>query len=310
MNRAVLLIIFNREQTTAQVFGAIRAARPPRLYVAADGARAERGEEEEIKCRATRAAVLDNIDWPCEVFTRLSDHNQGCGPAVSSAITWFFDHEPDGIILEDDCLPHPDFFSYCEELLDRYADDHRVAFIGGNNHDFFDKPTGDPSYYFSAYNHVWGWASWRRTWELFDYHHSGLKFSQYCSSMRRFGLSFVERYYWSYLFLRLRTVGFNAWDYPLSMTLQMRGLLSIIPQSSVIANIGFAADATHTVRPTDRRYCDRPLLPIMPLTHPDTVERNALYDRRYIVNEIKSRPLMPLRYLYYAARYFFSIKVQ
>jgi hypothetical protein len=128
---AVLFLVFNRPETTRQVFEAIRAARPPRLYVASDGARTDRpGEAETVA--AVRSSVLDAIDWPCEVHTLLRESNLGCRDAVSGAISWFFDHEEEGIILEDDCLPSPSFFAFCETLLEEYRHDHSIAGITGD----------------------------------------------------------------------------------------------------------------------------------------------------------------------------------
>ena len=165
VHTAVLFLVFNRPETTKQVFEAIRQAKPPRLYVAADGAREGKpGESERVE---QVRQIATEVDWPCEVKTLFRDKNLGCKQAVSSAIDWFFDNEEQGIILEDDCLPHPDFFTFCETLLKRYATDERVWVITGDNFQDGQK-RGDGSYYFSRYNHVWGWASWRRAWSKRD----------------------------------------------------------------------------------------------------------------------------------------------
>ena len=152
----VLFLVFNRPDTTAQVFEAIRQAKPPRLYVASDGAREDKeGELEKVK---QVREIVSQVDWNCEVKTLFRDKNLGCKIAVSSAIDWFFEQEEMGIILEDDCLPHPTFFRFCQELLERYRDDERIGMISGNNFQFGRKCT-DYSYYFSMYSHIWGWAS-------------------------------------------------------------------------------------------------------------------------------------------------------
>src|SRR3954469_1056167 len=163
----VLLIIFNRPDTTRAVFEAIRQARPPKLYVAADGPRPNK-ESDAIRCELTRE-IINDVDWDCEVHTLFRETNLNCGVAPSSAFTWFFENEEQGIILEDDCLPSQSFFWYCEELLDRYKDDSRVMHIGGNN--FLDgwHKDKDYSYYFSRSGHIWGWATWRRAWQKFDF---------------------------------------------------------------------------------------------------------------------------------------------
>src|SRR5690349_2048344 len=134
MKSAILFLVFNRPETTARVFEAIRAAQPPRLYVAADGPRASRIGESE-RCDLTRR-IASAVDWPCDITTLFRAANLGCKNAVSSAISWFFEHEEEGVILEDDCLPDPSFFRYCDELLAHYRDDTRIGLISGNNFQF------------------------------------------------------------------------------------------------------------------------------------------------------------------------------
>jgi len=154
----VLFLIFKRLDTTKQVFEQIKKAKPPRLYIAADGPR-DYVEGEAEKVKAAREYVLSNIDWNCEVKTLFREKNLGCGKAVSEAITWFFENEEQGIILEDDTVPSQSFFWFCEELLNRYKDEKKVWHIGGTNfQDGIIRGNGD--YYFSALNHIWGWASW------------------------------------------------------------------------------------------------------------------------------------------------------
>lgn len=165
LSTPVLFVVFNRPETTSRVFNSIRNARPARLYVAADGPRAMR-EGEAQRCVEVRR-IASAVDWPCEVRTLFRDENIGCRRSVSGAISWFFEHEPEGIILEDDCLPDASFFSYCATLLERYRIEPRVMAITGNN--FQPSMEGySASYYYSIYNHVWGWASWRRAWALYD----------------------------------------------------------------------------------------------------------------------------------------------
>jgi hypothetical protein len=162
----VLLITWRRPHTTKQVIDALRAAAPKWLYVACDGPNPERSGETE-KIVATRALIKQENDWPCSIETLYSDQNQGCRLGVSRAISWFTARVEEGIILKDDCAPHPDFFPYCAELLERYQHDEWVWCVSGNN--FQDgRWWGDGSYYFSHYPHCWGWASWRRCWQYFD----------------------------------------------------------------------------------------------------------------------------------------------
>ena len=163
----VVLIIFNRPQLTAQVYERVRAFRPERLFVVADGPRADRQGEREL-CDATRA-VVSSPDWPCELVTNYSSENMGCDQRVSSGLDWVFQHCDRAMVLEDDCVPSPEFFTFCAEMLEHYKDDLRIMHVSGDN--FQDGQwRGDGSYYFSHYTHSWGWGTWSRAWRYYDGH--------------------------------------------------------------------------------------------------------------------------------------------
>lgn len=161
----IIFMIFNRPDTTKQAFETIRAAKPKKLLVVADGPRPGKPGEAD-KCAATRA-IIEEVDWDCEVHRNFSDMNLGCRQRVASGITWAFSLVDKAIILEDDCLPSQSFFRYCAELLDRYEHDDRVMMVSGNNHLFGHTDVAE-SYYFSRYPHCWGWATWRRAWMKYD----------------------------------------------------------------------------------------------------------------------------------------------
>ena len=166
LQTAVLFVVFNRPDTTVQVFEAIRQAKPPRLYVAADGPR--EGREGEADRVAKVREIATAVDWPCEVKTLFRENNLGCKYAVSGAITWFFEQEEQGIILEDDCLPSQSFFWFCEELLNRYKNDFRIWHISGNNF-YYTTKTAIESYTFGGiFGSIWGWASWSSRWSQYD----------------------------------------------------------------------------------------------------------------------------------------------
>lgn len=155
----VLLLAFNRPDLARQVFAAIRAARPSLLFIAVDGARVHKLGEADLVVETRR--IAGEVDWPCEVKTRFSDENQGCKRAVSGAIDWFFEHVEEGVILEDDCLPHPSFFPYCAAMLARYRNDERVGMVSGNN--FLPQAEWrSTGHEFSIFTFIWGWATWRR----------------------------------------------------------------------------------------------------------------------------------------------------
>ena len=155
----ILLIIFNKVNETQQVFSAIRRQKPERLYIAADGPRPEKPGEAET-CKAVRKQVLESIDWECDVQTMFREQNVGCGRGPSEAISWFFSHVPEGIILEDDCLPNDSFFRFCAELLPIYRDDKRISIISGNNFQPVQPMDIEFDYFFSIFPSTNGWASW------------------------------------------------------------------------------------------------------------------------------------------------------
>ena len=245
MNTPVLLLAWRRPHTLRQVIDSIRPVAPSRVFVACDGPNPHRPGEEE-KVAATRAVIECEIDWPCKIERFYSDVNQGCRLGVSRAITWFFGHVEEGIILEDDCVPHPDFFQYCTTLLERYRFDARVWCISGNN---FQEGQwrGGGSYYFSRYNHCWGWASWRRCWQHYD---SDL--SQW-PALRASGLldtifeDPLERNYWTRIWQRLLDEGKpDSWAYRWTFTCLANGGLTALPNRNLVNNVGFGEDATHT----------------------------------------------------------------
>lgn len=247
LNTAVLFLVFNRLETTKQVFEAIKKAKPPRLYIAADGARGNKAGEEE-KVKAVRNYILDHIDWECETKTLFRDTNLGCKTAVSSAISWFFEQENQGIILEDDCLPSQSFFWYCEDLLEKYKNDERIFLISGyNQQNIWNKYDSD--YFFSNLGGIWGWASWKRAWEHYD-----VEMKDIDAFMRQDGFQKVLgkklgkiRQDMIYNNIILRKM--NTWDYQWGYTRHKNSGLACVPVYSLIENIGFGEEATHTVGP-------------------------------------------------------------
>ena len=161
MKKAVLFLVFNRPRYTRQVFECIRNAKPERLYVAADGPRSDRAEEESL-CEEVRS-IATNVDWPCNLKVLFQDTNLGCRLGVSNGINWFFEHEEEGIIIQDDILPSPGFFVFCETMLELYRNDERIMMITGTN---YHPVAGDKDFFFSQYFSIWGWATWRRAWKL------------------------------------------------------------------------------------------------------------------------------------------------
>jgi len=247
LNTAVLLLIFNRLDTTKQVFQAIRQAKPPRLYVASDGARVSKKDEVE-KVQTVRNYIMQNIDWECEVKTLFRDQNLGCKFAVSGAINWFFENEEQGIILEDDCLPSQSFFWFCEELLERYRYDQRIFLISGyNKQGKWVKE--NQSYIFSSLGGIWGWASWRSAWKAYDCEMKDLnEFIEIDGFENQLGSTLGKiRKKQMLNAKRLNATGkMSSWDFPWGYARHKQSGLACVPVNSLIENIGFGDEATHT----------------------------------------------------------------
>jgi hypothetical protein len=239
----VLLIIFKRPETTRHVMAAIRRARPSRLYIAADGPREGRAGEFDA-CQQARI-VATTVDWPCEVKTLFQETNLGCRLGECAAFDWFFENEPEGILLEDDTVPNQSFFSFCAELLLKYRFDTRVSMIGGTNFQQGVK-RGDASYYFSRMHHCWGWASWRRAWDNYDRDMSLWSEFKRNRGFAALGLNGLFKRYYTPSFDAVAEGRIDTYDYQWAFTALVNNTLSIIPQVNLVSNIGFGTDATHT----------------------------------------------------------------
>lgn len=281
LKTAVLFLVFNRPTTTRRVFEAIRMARPSRLYIAADGPRPNRAGEAERCAEARRIAT--SVDWPCEVKTLFRESNLGCKMAVSGAISWFFEHEEEGVILEDDCLPHPDFFRFCDELLERCADDERVAVITGNNFQDGQK-RGDATYYFSKYNHCWGWATWRRAWKHYQGDIPFWPAWRTSSEWLRLTPDPVERRYWGKIFEQVRANKIDAWAYPWTASVWFTGGLTATPNVNLVSNIGFGPESTHTAS-ANSPLAKMATYALGDITHPRSVVQDIAADR-YVFDHV------------------------
>lgn len=252
----ILFLVFNRPDVTRRVFEAIRKQRPSRLFIAADGPRTP---EERLRCDETRT-IVHEIDWPCEVKTLFREENLGLRPAVSGAISWFFQHVESGIILEDDCLPSHSFFSYCGALLEHYKDDPDVLHIAGENP--LDESFGDGSYYFSSVMHCWGWATWRHAWQYFSEDYDRLE--------QAIGQSFkhpevVRR--WTELLNRVKSGKVSSWAYLWTLSILAQKGLCINPGKNLISNIGFDTESTHC-KDKDSLFANRLAFELYELKHP------------------------------------------
>jgi hypothetical protein len=272
----VALILFNRPDHVVRLIEALRPVRPRRLFVIADGPRPDRPGEAD-RCEAARRAVLEGVDWEAEILTEFSERNLGCRRRVSSGLDWVFSQVEEAIILEDDLVPHPDFFRYCGELLDRYRTEPRVGAISG---DCF-QPDGfdcGASYYFSVYPHCWGWATWRRAWAWYDHELAAWPAWRDSPLPEAWLGSPEEAAYWRAIFDRVHVGALDSWAFVWIFSLWRQGALTALPSRNLVSNLGFHAEATHTVNP-DSPFQGLPVFPVPdPMVHPAAVSRHLEAD--------------------------------
>jgi hypothetical protein len=285
MDTPVALFLFNRPEPTRRVFERIVQLRPKRLFLVADG---PRNVDEAGRCAAARA-VVERVDWPCEVRRNFADANLGCGRRMASGIDWVFEHAEEAILLEDDCVPEPSFFPYCEELLARYRDDERVWMICGANLQFGRNATPH-SYHFASIPLVWGWATWRRAWRRYDVtmkEWPALRDAGWLRQTLGGGDEKLLRLYTG-MFDQVHDGRVDTWDFQWNFAMWRHGGLAIHPGVNLISNVGFGTDATHT-KAEQSRYAGLGTEPIAyPLTHPPAVVRHVGAER-FIFDQLLGR---------------------
>ncbi|MBD2753317.1 nucleotide-diphospho-sugar transferase [Spirosoma validum] len=280
-NIPILFIVFNRPDTTSEVLNEIRKIKPQFLYIASDGPRNQNLDEIK-RCEAVREIIKNGITWECEVIRLYQTKNLGCGKAVSTAITWFFQHVEQGIILEDDCVPNTSFFSFCKEMLEKYKYNENIYSITGQNIQFGRNYNND-SYFYSKYLYIWGWATWRRAWEKYDFD------MQDWPEFKEKKLDVVLNYkvdqieYWKKNLDAFYKNEVDSWDYQFLFTIWKNSALTIVPNKNLISNIGFREDATHTVT-SNHRLSNLPTFELSNISHPKNIVINTKADDYFFYN--------------------------
>jgi hypothetical protein len=243
----VIFMVFKRPDTTEKVFEVIRQAKPPKLLVIADGARSHKVGELE-KCAAVRS-IIDRVDWECKVFKNYADANMGCKHRISSGLDWAFSLVEEAIILEDDCLPHPTFFRFCEEILEKYRNTEPVMMVCGTNI-LGEWKSDHQSYCFSHYSTCWGWATWRRAWQHYDI---DMRLWLKPEGKEKIQKILGDRKHyktWEEIFNSAYTDEIDTWAIRWLLTRWMNSGLSVIPAINLISNIGFGEESSHTTDST------------------------------------------------------------
>ena len=301
----VLLLVFNRPDTTAQVFEAIRRARPSRLLVAADGPRPQRPGEAERCAEVRRIATA--VDWSCEVQTHFQDQNLGCGRALAIAITWFFENVPEGIILEDDTVPVPAFFEYCSHMLDMYRHQHDVFMVGGYSRTPFEDDRR--GHWLSRYAVVWGWATWADRWRFYD--RTLPNFDAEFSRARRAGsIRAWEEVFWRSSIEQARQGIQDTWDWPWYFTLFKHDGRCVVPTVNLVSNIGHGHPHAAHHRKVDE---------LMQTNHAREVDCSDLVERinpppfadeRLVTRTILKQRITPLHYVQWCLPDWFNYYVR
>jgi hypothetical protein len=300
----ILFIIFNRPHLALETFKSIRSYQPEVLYIAADGPREAKADDRDL-CKQTRELILKSIDWNCDVHQLFRDQNIGCGRGVSEAISWMFEQEEYGIIIEDDCSPSIDFFKFCEELLPRYMYDEKIMQINGFNP--ISKLTESNSYTFSRYPRIWGWATWKRAWDKFDFYMEKwptLKKERLHFKIFPLGEAIIHEYVWNNYYKELKHNNVpRTWDYQWSISIFFNTGLCIVPNVNLVRNTGMNVDATNYFYVNEAINQLRYGSLQFPLLHPNSISLNKeinSMDSKYYMKQkrigLKNRILNIIRY--------------
>lgn len=291
----VMICTFTRLDSVKLVFDAVRKAKPPRLYLVSDGPRDDHPDDVG-KIEAVHEYLEGNIDWDCEVYKNYAPKNMGCGRRMPTGVSWVFEHEDRAIFLEDDCVPNETFFPYVSELLDKYENDDRVMLISGNNQMAY-LDTIDDSYGFSKQADIWGWATWKRAWEKYDWdiktwpqNRNNQCWSKYYTLKTKW--FFAAQ--WDLLYRH----GYDAWDYQFTYCLGVNDGYCIIPSVNMVTNAGFNNDgSTHTSKMPewmDQKSHDMDF----PLKHPEEVRWSQKYDEEFMKREFKCGLTVHIKHIF------------
>lgn len=296
MNTPVLLIHFNRPACTRQQIVALERIRPRSVTVLCDGPRVN-SPGEDLRVNEVRRQ-FENLPWACNIKRIYRDENLGVSKNISKGISEFFSLHEEGIILEDDCIPSASFFHFCESMLSRYKTDNRVVLISGHlgGANVFDS---SEAYGFSNYFSCWGWATWRRGWEIYEHSISEIGRSAEWKRIRNRVLpGFRQRLYWDWILLRLSTGKTDSWAYRLQLCQWRDGGLTVFPSANLIENTGFNHEATNTSGLQIRHVPAGEVSNI--LRHPSEVKANKLLDK-FIEDNWHSKSL-PVRFRWMLAK--------
>jgi hypothetical protein len=295
-NVPVLFLTFNRPLHTRVVLDRIREARPPRLYVHCDGPRANIPGESK-KVAEVQAIIAEGVDWDCTLIPLFRTDNMGLREGVFNALNWFFEQEPMGIVLEDDCVPDLTFFRFCEELLEYYKDDEQIMHIGCSNL-AEDRTAGmTSSYLHSRFSFVWGWASWRRAWQKMSIDLEGLEVYEQSAAIKNFVEDPKAQTYMLDKFHVTRARKNNSWAYAWFFSILKNNGLCIVPKVNLVQNTGVGVPgATHTKGQNEKAMIPSRSIDF-PLVHPTERNPDPILEQLFFYVSQKSRFRLWIWYL-------------
>ena len=283
----VLIIIFNRPDFSKKAFENLQKVKPKKLYIISDGARSEKEKSEVLQCRE----IFANIDWECQVKRDYSDVNLGLRERIAGGISWVFQSEEELIILEDDCIPNEDFFSFCQQMLERYKEDKRIMTINGCNLNPLLTTELKESYFFSKYANSWGWATWKRAWVMFD---KGLEGLDDPFVLKNFTINHPSRkrslIYWKYKLNEVKSQKINSWAYRWMFSLWENSGLAIVPRTNLIKNVGNDERSSNTKGKLHYINIETSTLDTDYIVHPKHVLSNFCYDK-WVEDSIYSKSI-------------------
>jgi hypothetical protein len=305
---AVAFFVWIRPEETKKVFEEIKKIQPDKLYLISDGPR----NSEDKKLNNEVKKIVEDIDWTCDVKKNYSETNMGCKKRISSGIDWVFETEERAIILEDDCLPSQSFFYFCDELLEKYKNDHEITMISGNNFQQKNqKFTCDVDYYYSRIGNIWGWATWKRSWQKYDVDIKKWPEIKNSKILKKIFPNYSITEYWTHLLDEIyknKAPKTGTWDAQWFLTTLLSGI-AIIPAKNLVSNIGFGNRSTHGGQKGNKLE-NLPKYDLnFPLKHPEKVEINNkvdLYTYKFIfrINDTTKKKIKSFLRQYFGFLYF------
>lgn len=271
----VAVFVYNRTEHLATVLNSICAARPPKVFVFADGPRAERQDQQ--RCSLVRQ-ITEAMPWPCPVSFSYAERNQGCTDRLVSGIEQVFSETDEAIFLEDDTLPSASFFEFCDELLSIYRRTSDVMMISGVN-PLDEWPAQGATHFFSSLGNALAWASWKRAWVSFRDARNAWCDELVRSRVRSFlddndqfrARSDIYRLPWD-------SAG-SSWDYQWALARQMQCGLTAVPSKNLAIHAGSGTLATHVKQRSIVSALARSHEVELPLRCPDEIKPDRAYDR-------------------------------